>query len=61
MGECNDSRPQPPTYPSATFYPIDHKMLSEPTIEYHAEGLQVIRAFKLLNNLKVKEDYDHHF
>lgn len=28
---------------------------------YHTEGLQVIRAFKLLSNLKVKGDYDHHF
>lgn len=53
--EWDDSRPQPPSYPSASFYPIDPKLLSEPTMVYHTEGFQVIRAFKLLSYLKVKE------
>lgn len=56
LGEWDDSGPQPQAYPSASFYPIDHKTLSEPTIVYYTEGHQGIRAFKLLNNLKVKED-----
>lgn len=45
----------------AHFYPLDHKTLSELTIVDPAEGLQVILSFKLLNHLKVKKDYDHHF
>lgn len=40
----------------ASFYPLDHKTLSKLTIVEHTEGLKVSIAFKLLNNLKVKED-----